>query len=604
MAALGWPVFPCGSDKRPIGSLVEHGHKDATTNPRRIKALWKVAPEALIGVALPVGTLGVDIDDMKAFLASGLSLPEALIRQATPRGGEHDVYRIEGDAPQTVKRHPGVDTRVGGLGYLVAWHPEAWGVAPGDLTLAPEWVREVASGGEASLEVRRVRRGEPVEVATFRVGERDNALASFAGTMRRAGAGPDAIYAAMKAMLDNGQIEQGAERKDKITERDLRRIAGSIGTRQSETVDSQRTVKRKKPERHFAQELLDKDLRPLEYLVEDILPEGFGIIAGSPKVGKSWLTFLAAIEIATGGELLGHPVDEARPVLYYGLEDGERRFKERLETLIGARSLDLGLLELRYEAPLLGSGLEEDVAEWLDDNPQGITFVDVLAKVRPMGKGKTDAYNEDYSILTPLQTVSKDRPGSAIAMVTHDRKVTSENLLSDVTGSRGVTGSSDWVWVVKRKNNVDDGFVYVTGRDIRRDHSIKTLFTGSIWRSSGPGAVGGNAEQRKVADALRTEGNMTVWEVVAYLYPLEPKSHSRQVSVTRWLNDLAERGWVTPGAYVAGHGRSWHILTEDERAEQVARRRAASVAVAATHPGIPVRQVHSLARDRARESDE
>ena len=49
-AADDWPVFPVGSNKRP---LTPHGFKDATTDERVIRKWWKRWPTA--GIATPTG---------------------------------------------------------------------------------------------------------------------------------------------------------------------------------------------------------------------------------------------------------------------------------------------------------------------------------------------------------------------------------------------------------------------------------------------------------------------------------------------------------------------------------------------------------------------
>lgn len=322
--------------------------------------------------------------------------------------------------------------------------------------------------------------------------------------MRREGAGPDAIYAAMKAMLDNGQIE--SPREDPITEKDLKRIAGSIGTKESATVNRQRRVP---PAYHKATDLMQESLRPLEYPITDILPEGLGIVAGAPKVGKSWLTLQAAVAIATGTSLLGKQADKPRPVLYYGLEDGKRRFQKRIAALTDPTT-DLSLLAFHYESPVIGEGLEDDIAAFMDQNGEdSVVFIDVLAKIRPPAKGRGSAYDEDYSVVGPLQSLSKAHPGSSLVVVTHDRKMGSEDFLTTVTGTRGVTGAADWIWVVKRPRLEDIGNIYITGRDIERDVMITAKF-GGAWTLVG-----------RQAPTSLTAAAKQVWNAIEEIKPAE-----------------------------------------------------------------------------------
>lgn len=112
-AARGWPVFPCEPDgKRPIGALVPHGFKDATTNQGRIIAWWSRYPTA--NVAIATGAPAVDVVDVdikpdgngfaafnRLVRAGMLGGAVALVR--TPSGGIHAYF-------------PGTDQGCGRLG--------------------------------------------------------------------------------------------------------------------------------------------------------------------------------------------------------------------------------------------------------------------------------------------------------------------------------------------------------------------------------------------------------------------------------------------------------------------------------------------------------
>jgi len=61
-AGQGTPVFPCSNvDKSP---LTPHGHKDATTDKKRIRKWWTEFPKAMIGVPMgpASGVFCVDLD--------------------------------------------------------------------------------------------------------------------------------------------------------------------------------------------------------------------------------------------------------------------------------------------------------------------------------------------------------------------------------------------------------------------------------------------------------------------------------------------------------------------------------------------------------------
>jgi RecA-family ATPase len=75
-----------------------------------------------------------------------------------------------------------------------------------------------------------------------------------------------------------------------------------------------------------AAQLDDTDIPPLSWTVPGLLPEGFGILAAAPKIGKSWLVLSLGLAVAMGTPFLGVPVEQ-RPVLYLALEDGKRRLQ-------------------------------------------------------------------------------------------------------------------------------------------------------------------------------------------------------------------------------------------------------------------------------------
>ena len=50
--------------------------------------------------------------------------------------------------------------------------------------------------------------------------------------------------------------------------------------------------------------LISMELPPTRMIVDRLLPQGLHILAGAPKIGKSWLTLQFALQVANG-ELTG-----------------------------------------------------------------------------------------------------------------------------------------------------------------------------------------------------------------------------------------------------------------------------------------------------------
>jgi hypothetical protein len=79
-----------------------------------------------------------------------------------------------------------------------------------------------------------------------------------------------------------------------------------------------------------ADELLSAKFPPAKWVASPVLTEGLGILAGRPKLGKSWLALQIAQAVASGGRAFGEPVEQGA-VLYIALEDSARRLQRRLQ---------------------------------------------------------------------------------------------------------------------------------------------------------------------------------------------------------------------------------------------------------------------------------
>lgn len=91
-------------------------------------------------------------------------------------------------------------------------------------------------------------------------------------------------------------------------------------------------------------------------------------------------------------------------------------------------------------------------------------IVDTLARVRPPGRKNDSIYLEDYSTTGSLKGLA-DRHNAAILIVHHQRKAGYSDILDSVSGTTGVTGAADTVWVLNRSRGEADAELFATGRD-------------------------------------------------------------------------------------------------------------------------------------------
>ena len=83
-----------------------------------------------------------------------------------------------------------------------------------------------------------------------------------------------------------------------------------------------------------AGELMDKQFLPKPVIVEGMLPAGTYILAGTPKIGKSFLMTQLCWSVAEGIPFLGLATRKST-VLYLALEDTQERLQSRLARMFG-----------------------------------------------------------------------------------------------------------------------------------------------------------------------------------------------------------------------------------------------------------------------------
>jgi AAA domain len=203
--------------------------------------------------------------------------------------------------------------------------------------------------------------------------------------------------------------------------------------------------------------------QPLRWAVPGVFPEGFALLAGAPKRGKSWLALDCCLAVALGGKALGGIEVAQGDVLYLALEDSDRRLKERAHVLLGGADIPdrfdyLTMLPEPYR-------LLQLLDEWCRAHPAArLIVIDTLARVRPPQPRNRGAYEWDHVTGMHLKTTA-DARGVTVVAVTHTRQLAAADFVEQVTGTSGLTGAADTIVVLDRARGQDDGKLRVTGRD-------------------------------------------------------------------------------------------------------------------------------------------
>lgn len=211
-----------------------------------------------------------------------------------------------------------------------------------------------------------------------------------------------------------------------------------------------------------ADTLLSTPLPVTKFIVEGLLPEGLHILAGSPKVGKSWLALWICLQVSKGEPVWGLPTSHGT-VLYLCLEDSYTRIQNRLFQLTDDAPGTL------YFANLSGSirdGLENQIVSFLSEHlDTNLIVIDTLQKIRDIIPD-TNSYASDYRDISSLKNLAENHH-MAILLIHHLRKMKDDDPMNMISGTTGISGATDSNFVLKRKDRSSpQAELHCTGRDI------------------------------------------------------------------------------------------------------------------------------------------
>jgi AAA domain len=190
---------------------------------------------------------------------------------------------------------------------------------------------------------------------------------------------------------------------------------------------------------------------PLRFAVPELLPEGLALLAGAPKLGKSYLAMDLSIAIGNGGVALGSIPVEQGDVLYCALEDSERRLNDRLHKLTPHGFDFPKRLYFKTTLPRLEQGCIEELEGWLDEHPGArLIILDTWRCVKPESTGRGSQYDEDANAVNPLHALTKAHPGLAVLILHHTRKLASDDPYETISGTNGLMGVPDTLMVLAK----------------------------------------------------------------------------------------------------------------------------------------------------------
>lgn len=260
-----------------------------------------------------------------------------------------------------------------------------------------------------------------------------------------------------------------------------------------------------------------QDFPPLHYAVPGVVPEGFTLLVGPPKAGKSWLALAILLAVASGGRAFGR-IDVAKGrVLYLALEDGDRRMQDRCRVLLGSRYRPDEPIpgDFHYVTRVPAGEAVALIEAFLTRHPDtALVVVDTLGKVMPAAMPNETTYQRDYRVGGRLKAIVDSRPGLALVVLHHDRKAGSDDFVERVSGTNGLAGAADTVVVLSRARQAAEGTLAVTGRDVEEGEYALTMSEGS-WTLAADTLDGASAVARQRAATAGVGDDLV--EIIEYV---------------------------------------------------------------------------------------
>lgn len=223
--------------------------------------------------------------------------------------------------------------------------------------------------------------------------------------------------------------------------------------------------------------LMDTRLEPTKFCIDTLLPQGITILGGSPKIGKSWLVLDLCVRIAKGESVWDMQTAKGT-TLYLCLEDTLRRVQERLTYITDDVPSNAFLATAAHT---LAEGLCDEIRTFVSEHPDTVfVAIDTFQIVR--NGGVDTSYGNDYDEIRQMKQLA-DELNISLLLVHHLRKQGDSDPLNKLSGTTGIVGAVDSVFVLdKSKRSENLATLVCTGRDIEhRQLELKFSNKDFVW---------------------------------------------------------------------------------------------------------------------------
>ena len=285
-----------------------------------------------------------------------------------------------------------------------------------------------------------------------------------------------------------------------------------------------------------AEDLQNRTYEPTHFLVDELIPEGLHILAGAPKIGKSWLALWLCLCVAQGQALWNFATTQGE-ALYLSLEDSFQRIQMRLFNLTEDAP---PTLHFAIMADTLKHGLDQQIEQFLTEHPDTkLVVIDTLQRVRGTGSD-SNLYANDYQDIGILKQLA-DRRHIAILLIHHLRKLHDDDPMNMISGSTGLSGAADSTFVLQKNSRLANiASLHCTGRDIP-DRTLKLEFgeDDHVWKL---------LEDSKTCSGASKISTLQIENLLSELLRKESEISAPAKALLEKIDPAGSEGW-TPNSF-------------------------------------------------------
>ena len=285
-----------------------------------------------------------------------------------------------------------------------------------------------------------------------------------------------------------------------------------------------------------AEDLQNRTYEPTHFLVDELIPEGLHILAGAPKIGKSWLALWLCLCVSQGQPLWNFATTQGE-VLYLSLEDSFQRIQTRLFDLTEDAP---PTLHFAIMADTLKHGLEQQIEQFLTEHPDTkLVVIDTLQRVRGTGSD-SNLYANDYQEIGLLKKLA-DKRHIAILLIHHLRKLHDDDPMNMISGSTGLSGAADSTFVLQKNSRLANiASLHCTGRDIA-DRTLKLEFgeEDHVWKL---------LEDSKTCSGASKISTLQLVHLFSELLRADPTYLGSPSALSAKIDPVGSEGW-TPNSF-------------------------------------------------------